>query len=199
MGPVCVHIGQFNGSGTLAGEGSAAPTGQFVDPEAIAIDNSGDPLTDPSVVMCMSWMRVIKWSTSLSAAGAYMGQLTEGAPASPFEVFDGVAIDQNGILWIDNMSYDSNAKPIIDSFSDAVANEFLSAREAQLGLVEPGFAVDSEDNLYVDWKGADSIHVAAKLNSSGSIVKGEVDTEESTVALAVDLSNTICMSTTSVI
>ncbi len=181
-----VYIGQFNGSGTLAGEGSAAPTGQFVDPEAIAVDNSGDPLTDPSAGDVYVVDQGHKVVDKFSAAGAYIGQLTETAPGSPLEHLDGIAVDQNGTLWVDNALI--NGQPMINSFSDAIANEFMSVRNA-FGQPEPGFAVDAEDNLYVDWNGADNTHVAAKLNSGGSILKEEVDTKESTAALAVDLSN----------
>jgi hypothetical protein len=52
----------------------------------------------------------------------------------------------------------------------------------------PGLAVDSEDNLYVNWDAANNFVVAAKLNSSGSFLKVEVDPNESTSAVTVDLS-----------
>ena len=182
------YIGQFNGSGTLAGEGSAAPTGQFVDPEAIAVDNSGDSLTDPSAGDVYVVDQGHKVVDKFSAAGAYIGQLTETAPGSPLEHLDGIAVDQNGTLWVDNIFSVGSTSATIDSFSDAIANEFLSETHATVGG-EPGFAVDSEGNLYVGFNGLENTHVAAKLNSGGSVVKLEVDERESTVAFAVDLSN----------
>ncbi len=176
------YIGQFNGSGTLAGEGSAAPTGQFSAPESIAVDNSGDALTDPSagdVYVADSGHNVIDKFTS---TGSYIGQLTEGSPGSTFFGLRGVAVDRNGILW----TYQTDGE--IDSFSDAVANELLSTREGQVGG-DPGFAVDSLENMYVDWDGANSTTVVAKLNSTGSVVTAEIDPGESTTAVAVSPSN----------
>jgi hypothetical protein len=176
------YVGQFNGSGTLAGEGSAAPTGQLSAPTSIAVDNSTNTLTDPSagdVYVVDTGHQVID---KFSSTGAYIGQLTEGSPGSAFFDLQGVAVDQNGTLWVDYLGRE------IDSFSDSVANEFLSVREAQVGGY-PGFAVDSEDNLYVDWDGAKSTIIAAKLNSAGSIIKEEIDREEATTAVAVNLSN----------
>jgi sugar lactone lactonase YvrE len=177
-----VYIGQFNGSGTLAGEGSAAPTGQFSAPESIAVDNSGNLLTDPSagdVYVADTGHKVID---KFSSTGSYIGQLTTGSSA--YERLDGVAVDKNGTLWV----YLGNATKTVESFSDAVANEFLSARALQVGG-EPGFAVDSEDNLYVDWNGGSYTAVVAKLTSTGSLIKEEIDPLESTTAVAVDLSN----------
>jgi hypothetical protein len=178
-----VYIGQFNGSGTLAGEGSAASTGQFSAPESIAVDNSGNPLTDPSagdVYVADTGHKVID---KFSSTGSYIGQLT-GSSALAFSTSDGVAVDKNGTLWV----HQAQGAATIESFSDAVANEFLSTRSSSVGR-EPGFAVDSEDNLYVDWNGGSSTAVVAKLTSTGSLINEEIDPLEPTTAVAVDLSN----------
>jgi DNA-binding beta-propeller fold protein YncE len=187
------YIGQFNGSGTLAGEGSAAPTGRFSAPEGIAVDNSGNPLADPSagdVYVVDTGHNVID---KFSSTGSYIGQLTEASSGSAFRFLDGVAIDQNGTLWVDQSRRPDEIgfrDKEVDSFSDAVANEFLSEIEPQLGG-SPGFAVDSQANLYVarDF-GTENDRISVfKLTSTGSLINEEVDHEVSATAVAVDLSN----------
>ena len=168
------YIGQFDGAGS--------PTGVFSEPEGIAIDNSTsteDPSAGDVYVVDRSQSVIDKFSSS----GAYLGQLT-GAEGQPFGGLAGVAIDQNGVVWVAQESAG------IDSFSDAAVNEFLSNRTPQVTfglLANPVFAVDSADNLYV----RSAFGEIDKLNSSGEVVESEIGGSEaaSTTAAAVDLSS----------
>jgi len=172
-------IAEFNGGGTA---------GELSEPEAIAIDNSGDsPSQDPSVgdVYVTDHNVLDKFSST----GKYEGQITgkcgkEGeVPPScsnstftAFETLDGVAVDPKGRVWV----YQKNA--YIDAFSDAASNAFLSSRKSPFGSAKPGIAVDSEDSLYVD-----HFLFTAKLSSTGTLLKsGE---QEGTTGVAVDPSS----------
>jgi DNA-binding beta-propeller fold protein YncE len=162
------YVGQFNGS--------AAPTGAFSAPSAIAVDNSENAL-DPSagdVYVVDTGHNAIDKFTS---TGTYLGQLTETTGGATFGELDGVAVDAAGAVWV----YQGSGE--IDSFSDALGNEYVSQRSSPFG-VSQGFAVDGADDLYVN-RGA---QVFGKLNSSGEILTEEVDGPTSTAA-AVDLSN----------
>ncbi len=173
------RVEQFNAAGIYIGQfnGSAAPTGRLNVPEGIAVDNSGDPL-DPSAgdVYVTSGQLIYKFS----ANGVYLGQLSETEPGSRLGEVIGVAVDAAGALWVYERSSAGN---LIDSFSNALANVFLTKRDSPFGA-SLGFAVDSEDNLYVN-RGA---RVFAKLNSSGEVLEEEVVNQVSTAA-AVDLSS----------
>ena len=172
------RVEYFSSTGTFIGQfnGSVAPTGALSSPEAIAVDNSTNPL-DPSagdVYVTDTGNKVID---KFSSTGAYLGQLTETTGGAAFGGLYGVAVDANGLVWV----YQASGE--IDSFSDALVNEYVSARNSPFGA-SPGFAVDSEDDLYVN-RGAG---VMAKLTSAGAVLSGEVDGEP-TSAGAVDLSN----------
>ena len=174
------RVEHFDSTGsTVLGEfnGSAAPTGAFAAPEAIAVDNSTNPL-DPSagdVYVADTGHSVID---KFSASGTYLGQLTSGSEGEPFGTIDGVAVDPEGVVWV----YQSSGE--IDSYSDGLENEFLSARTFALGtFTSPGLAVDSEDNLYVN----DGFHNVVKVNSEGELLS--VVEEEETTGVAVDQSS----------
>ncbi len=179
------YVAQFDGSGTHPNEGSGAPTGRFSAPEGIAVDNSTNPL-DPSAgdvyVVDAGHSAIDKFTST----GAYVGQLTEGSPGSKhFEKLYGVAVDQNGTVW----SFFGQAPSQIDSYSDAVANEFLSEKEAQIGE-RFLFAVDSEQSFYVGFGFNNEIPpVVSKLSSTGTIEEFEVDPGEPSTAVAVNLSD----------
>jgi hypothetical protein len=156
------YIGKFDGSGTFEVEpgvvetGTAAPTGAFSSPEAIAVDNNPDPLVDESSGDVYVADRGHGVVDKFSATGAYLGQL-----ASRGDVY-GVAVDTNGVVWV----YWSSGE--IDAYSNATTNALLSGRgSGAMNRVEPGFAVDSEDNFYVVHEG---FRLVAKLNSAGEVI-----------------------------
>ncbi len=168
------RVQEFTGEGVFLKE--FTPPSGFVEPEAIAVDNSGgalDPskedvyVTDPGAGMV----------DKFNASGVYEGRIEEAEPGSRFTTLSGVAVDAKGTLWVYQESQE------IDSFSDGLVNVFESKRSSP-HLTSPGFAVDSEDNLYAN---RFSRHFL-KLNSAGEVLVENMDEEESTGA-AVDLSD----------
>jgi hypothetical protein len=179
------YLGQFDGSGTFEVEGKvetgpAAPSGALVAPEWIAVDNSTDPL-DPSagdVYVTDNGHNVID---KFSATGAYLGQITGEAsgPGNKFgQGLEGVAVDSEGRLWV------YTGSGVVDNYSDTLVNEFRSYLKTPFNT-EPGFAVDSEDNLYVSTGPPAPRHIA-KIDSSGKQLIREMD-GETTTGVAVDL------------
>ena len=173
------RVEEFNAEGTfiVAFNGSGTP-GELSKPEEIAVDNSGLTTSeDPSVgdVYVTDHNVVDKFS----ATGEYKGQITE-AEGTAFGTLDGVAVDPEGVVWV----YQENA--FIDAFSDAATNAFLSPQRQSPFGTEPGFAVDSEDDLYVN-RGSDQF---AKLNSLGeNLIEELEDQEGDSRAAAVDLAS----------
>jgi DNA-binding beta-propeller fold protein YncE len=193
------YIGQFNGSGLLPGEGSGAPTGQFLSPDGIVVDNScvlhkPEPLqglacerSDPSngdVYVLDAGHAVID---KFSATGAYIGQFT-GASSGSFRALTGVAVDSKGTAWVSGEV--PGPEYLVNNFTNARVNEFLTTRAAEAhGLVFPGFAVDSEDNFYRR-EGFSGETRVEKYDRNGTLLSlfGPIDSENST-AVTVDLSS----------
>jgi hypothetical protein len=169
----------FNSAGTYLSQfnGSAAPTGafSFAEPVAIAVDNSTNPLdlSAGDVYVADTGHRVIDKFTS---SGTYIGQITSGAGGQLFGQIGGVAVDPNGTVWV------AQRRGEIDSFSDTLANEFISSLISPVGE-RWGFAVDAEDDLYVS---GESFH-ASKLDSSGKVLNENIDAENA-YAIAVNTS-----------
>jgi hypothetical protein len=178
------YLGQFNGSGE-----APAPLSS---PGAIAVDNAcslhNPVLTESTTPTCEEFdpsdgdVYVVdiedKVIDKFSATGAYINQLTEASSGEPFgELNGGVAVDSNGAVWVYQRSGE------IDSFSNALANTFVSELTWKESSEAGGLAVDSHDNLYVT-TGRERVE---KLNSSGEPLISEVDSE-ATLGVAVDLS-----------
>ncbi len=165
------YLGQFDGSGAnLTVEGQAAPTGKFSAPQGVAVDNDpGSPSFGDVYIADDGHEAVDKFSST----GEYIGQLTETSGGSTFGEIVGIAVGSNGDLWVDQTKGFEN---IIDSFSSAVVNEFLSRRESQASASGAGFgghtfAVDSNEDLYVK----SFFNGITKLNSSGAVLVKEFD------------------------
>jgi DNA-binding beta-propeller fold protein YncE len=158
------RVEEFNPTGTkvLAEFKGSGTAGELSEPDAIAIDNSGEAASeDPSVgdVYVTDHNVVDKFS----ATGEYKGQIIE-AGGNAFEPLEGVAVDPKGVVWV------SQEHAGIDAFSDAEPNVFLSSRDTEEmeGLeLKPGLAVDSEDHLYVP-NGTPGF--IAQLNSMGEVL-----------------------------
>jgi hypothetical protein len=161
-------------------DGSATPAKSFAEPSAIAIDNSTNAL-DPSagdVYVADFGHGVVD---KFSPEGAFLGQITTGAGASPLGEIYGVAVDPQGLVWV----YQASGE--IDDYGNAASNAFISSREDPFGGKSPGFAVDSEDNLYVN-RGALLI---AKLDSTGEILVEALNPEENATTAAVNTSDDV--------
>jgi hypothetical protein len=198
------YEGQFDGSGTFEVKGTVesgtaagfggkpgeVETGRFSSPEGIAVDDDQSSPSFGDVYVVDTGHSVID---KFSSTGSYEGQLT-GTCASagtcpgsviPFSEIAGVAVGSNGVVWVEQ----GNSSPEnIDSFSDAVTNEFASSlvSGAHFGFAQSEFAVDSKDNFYVN-----ESFGFAKLNSSGEELSGFehaniIDTEPLT-GVAVEL------------
>jgi DNA-binding beta-propeller fold protein YncE len=141
------RIEELNSTGTtlLAEFGG----GVLVSPEAISIDNSGNAL-DPSkedVYVTDTSNNVID---KFTPSGTYVGQIAGGAQGSPFGSLLGIAVDATGMLWVDQDRSEKVAE--IDAFSDEEQNQLGSSREWMASddvYGARGFAIDSEDDLYV--------------------------------------------------
>jgi hypothetical protein len=149
------YLSQFNGSGLLAGEGKAAGsgageelTGQFSEPEAITVDNSGKSVAeDPSVGDVYVADAGHKVIDKFSATGEYKGQLT-GTCASGvcageevFEQVSAVAVDPSGNLWV--------AGHYTRLFEFGDTGSFTGSFDTGAYLSKPSLAVDAEGNAYV--------------------------------------------------
>jgi sugar lactone lactonase YvrE len=184
------RVEEFNREGGFLAEFKGSGTTALSEPEAIAIDNSGETASaHPSVgdVYVTSHVEVAGESKGVvdkfSSSGAYLGQITE-AEGKAFEPLEGIAVDPKGQVWV-YQAENGEGHTYIDAFSDAQANAFLSSRESEVGSPQPGFAVDSEDDLYV----AHSTfgHLIAKLNSKGKILqKPSSPRDEGSTGVAVE-------------
>ena len=171
--------GEFNGSGMGLNEGEKAgsgglsgevETGQFFEPEGIAVDNScqlhrPQPLTEATTPTCAEAdpsdgdVYVVDRGHDVidkfSPEGRYIGQIrgSEGDPARLAENLLGVAVASSGTVWVYQEQNQGGVTiaGVIDSYTNGEHNAFISEIEPKQneGFREPGFAVDSEGNLYV--------------------------------------------------
>ena len=185
FGPTGDFIGQFNGSGLISGEGSESPAGQFVSPDAIAVDNScalhKPALSESSTPKCSefdpsygdvyvvdSGHDVIDKYRPTEATAEYIGQIT-GSGNGAFQELDGLATDARGVVWV----YQPSGE--IDSFSNELTNAFQSSRNSQAaGFAQVGFAVDATGTIYAVHKFEG---LAAKLNSAGEVLEEQLGSE----------------------
>ncbi len=187
------YEGQFNGGAT--------PAKAFSEAEGVAVDNDPRSPSFGDVYVIDEGHSVVD---KFGASGAYLGQLTgacekdgESPPQCsnskfvPFIELDGVAVDANGVVWVESSDVGGYGDPAIDKFSGKQPSAFLSSRISQAGvLTARGLAVDSEDNLYVIYHSGKNI---TRLNSLGE-VPGEEGREnlggvEGASGVAVDSMN----------
>jgi NHL repeat len=136
-----------------------------------------------------------------SAEGIYLGQLEEASGGGVFEFIglpiggieagdpDGVSVDLNGLVWV-------YAGPDVPSdvyrFTNAEPSTFVAPKRQMKPLGDfpaPGFAVDSEDNLYLRRHlSFEQAFAVSESDSSGEPVVAPLAREE-TSAVAVDLAS----------
>ncbi len=194
--------GEFNGSGTLPGEGIAAgsggkpgeiSTGRFSSPEQIAVDNStevGDPSKGDVYVVDTGHEVIDKFS----ATGAYLGQFTEGCTPKPgcsvgalnrFGDVHAVAVDLSGNLWLyggpDGVEFGGPEGEEINEFSNT--GSFVQV----FGIHSSpdnnnAFAIDSQDSTYVGNSPNASV---IKLTATGQVAR-EYSQFNGVKAVAID-------------
>jgi DNA-binding beta-propeller fold protein YncE len=212
-------VGEFNGSGLLPNEGKAAgsgggpeevATGQFDEPEEIAVDNScvlrhifeprckeEDPSDGDVYVVDTNGHKVgtleeeRKVIDKYSAGGEYIGQITRnpGGEFSElgFQKVHGVAVDPRGEVWVEEENFGSSPHGAAN-YTNALINAWIGFRTTETSALvsAAGFAVDSEDNLYVHGVfPAGSFDRLAKFTPNGELLTREVD-EEVPAGVAVE-------------
>jgi hypothetical protein len=188
------YVSQFNGSG--------APTGAFSwasgqgNEGSIAIDNSADSadLSKGDVYVTDHAHNLID---KFAPNGTYIGQVTGPAPGSPFVDEDNgrhlteIAVDPSGRLWV-------QIGLEIDVFNDAVANEYVSQTDlklrieglnlSELEIGKVGFALDSEDNVYIAREPERNVLIGTKFSKEGETLIEKLDGENAS-GFAVDASS----------
>jgi DNA-binding beta-propeller fold protein YncE len=132
--------------------GAASSKGQLDFPEGIAVDNSGGPSEgDVYVVAAVEFEH--SYVAKFSAEGTFLRRVTkkEETEFFPGGRIDGVAVDTHGTVWVDW------SEEAVTSFTGGepnkrVSEEEVETNEAELSNVRPGFAVDSQDNLFVNFE-----------------------------------------------
>jgi NHL repeat/WD40-like Beta Propeller Repeat len=136
-----------------------------------------------------------------NSAGEYLGQLQQAcgkADCPPFIFEDvvhrqearalaGVSVDTSGSVWVytDNPHTDGDADQFTNTEPSLLESIKQLAYTHEAPFTAPGFAVDSEDNLYV--RGFEP-SVFSKFSNSGKQLLAPFSAEEAT-AVAVDLSS----------
>lgn len=190
--------GEINGSGLVAGEEKPAgsdgrtgevETGRFSAPEGIAVDNTcrlkklsagecakADPSNEDVYVIDQGHHVIDKYSST----GRYLDQITAQTVQAEFFFtgsLHGVSVDSTGKLWLAEEAFREGAHEIgVDHFSNTAVNEFqgFTRTGGRLGFQEPGFAVDSEDNLYFDLFESSVVSVV-EFGSGGLAVNESLD------------------------
>jgi hypothetical protein len=205
------------GSGQLLNEGKAAgsgglpeevPTGRFDEPDGIAVDNDPSSPSFGDVYVADQHGHEETFAShpvvdKFSASGEYIGQITRNPDGEPFSEdgfrnLYGVAVDSHGELWVEERNFGGIGLQYAVNYTNAVANVWLGFRSNNGGASffrsgDPTrtFAVDSEDNFYVNLSGIRSHEgedLLIKDNVRGELVVAEVDEEEPT-GVAVELSS----------
>jgi DNA-binding beta-propeller fold protein YncE len=217
--------GQLLNEGKAAGTGGLPeeiPSGRFNGPEEIAIDNDPSSPSFGDVYVADAETQAIVHNTQtrnpvvdkFSATGEYIGQITrnpngEEFSGEGFQQLFGVAVDPRGEVWVEEQQYGgglgSEFVRRAANYSNAVENVWIGSRDTEYfnvpivsALAEPGFAVDSNDDLYVHQGFAESpgyeqnghvvIDVTSEFSAGGDLISPVVDIEVPT-GLAAELSS----------
>jgi hypothetical protein len=169
---------------TASESASLAAHQSFSAPEGIAVDNSTS-LSDPSagaVYVVDTGNKVID---KFSATGEYLNQLTDSTAGTVFRELLGVAVDNQGSVWVYQGTQGEAESGELDAFDNSAANGFQSARASQASVFpHPGLTVDGHGHLYVVHR---NIKVVAELDTSGAVLRDEIGGEASTSGVAVDI------------
>ena len=188
------RVEEFTAEGTFIKE--MTPPGGFEDPEEIAVDNSGDPMTGQGDVYVTDTGH--KAIDKFSATGTYEGQLTEaeicefnpngvGGPGEPicevvpFGSLMAVVVDSAGDLWISQDVVDrANHEPysFVDEFN--ASGEFLRTFRTSFFEAGHALAVDSNENIYVgDGSGIIDVFTPEDYNVKPTHIKSDANSSYS--------------------
>ena len=192
-----LNEGKAAGSGGLSEE---VPSGRFDEPEAIAVDNdTSSPSFGDVYVTDTRGHRDQQANPEVvdkySANGEYIGQITRNPDGLSSETIGGpltddlmrkiygVAVDPRGGVWVEELNFGFGAEQGAANYTNAVVNGWIAFRQTHGpyflgGELPSSFAVDSEDNLYLNLNKTLS-HQAriVKDSASGAVAIGEMDEE----------------------
>lgn len=131
--------------------------------------------------------------------GKYMNQLQQATGTKPFEfsndenekkkvhpTLDGVSVDSSGTVWA---YYQEVFRGDVAAFSDS-ANRFIATSQLHSEKPPyPGFAVDSEDNLYTLKGEGESRRAITKQDGSGAVATEAFCSEAEPSGVTVDLAS----------
>jgi hypothetical protein len=128
-----------------------------------------------------------------TAAGEYIGQITETPAGGRFTEIYGVAVDTTGQVSVFDTDTNGNRGEVND-FTNENPNTLQASHgpisTAAFGFPEPGFAVDARDNLYVhvNFNGP-GVNVIAELDSTLADASFRAVDNEPPSGVAVELAN----------
>jgi sugar lactone lactonase YvrE len=162
----------------------------FKERNAIAVDNScvvrklaepackaADPSNGDVYVTSGEFGQMVV--DKFTAAGVYLGQISQTSEASFFELVQGVAVDPKANLWITEAHEPGLSG--FDSFSDVEPNVFnppFILMQGNRGL-EGGLAVDAEGNLYIHIENGSGESPVWKVGPTGTVLNRKLDPESS--------------------
>jgi DNA-binding beta-propeller fold protein YncE len=124
-----------------------------------------------------------------NARGEYLGQISEASGEALLEA-DGVAVDEEGGVWLIQLGRSSNG--VLDSFDNTLANSFHEAlafeEPGSRGFLTPGLALDGESAFYLLSR-ENGEHRAEKFNPQGHRTIERLDNEEASGIAADQESN----------
>ena len=133
--------------------GGATAKGQLNFPEGIAVDNSSSASAgDVYVVVAVESEQ--SYVAKFSANGTFLRRVTkkEETESFPGGRIDGLAVDAHGTVWVEWSEEE------VTTFNANEPNKRVSEEEIELetefepNTLRPGFAVDSQDNLYTNYE-----------------------------------------------
>ncbi len=172
-------VGEYEVCTTACQAGTAGSgEGQLSLPGGVAVDNDPSSPSHDDVYVADAGNESIE---KFSATGAYIGQLKEASPGELLSGITGVSVDPNGELWVAYTGGKSFSQKVAD-FNDAISNGFIAGRQLtseEGAFLNPGFAVATDDNLYVDLAGYGGEGLVMEFDSNGAVLNERFEREES--------------------